>query len=61
MLIDIEKNDFKAITFKIDIKIVDEFRELCKKHKIPQKKIIEKAMITAIKEFKDKDLKDEKK
>jgi len=56
MLISQDENDkrvLKTISFRADKKIVEEFKALCKKHKIKQITVIENAMKKAIQELKD--------
>ena len=51
MLVDVESKVFKNINYKIDENIVNEFRRLCKKHKIKQSHIIKNALKKAIEEL----------
>ena len=55
MLTDTIMKDLKVITFKLDKNVIKEFREMCKKHRVKQVSVIEKAMIKAIEELKEKE------
>ena len=46
------KRKVKVTSFRIDEEIVNEFKELCKKHSIKQVTVIENAMKKAIEEIK---------
>jgi len=48
-----DKRVLKTISFRADEKIVDEFKALCKKHKVKQITVIENAMKKAIQELKE--------
>ncbi len=43
----------KAVTFRVDSGLLDEFKHLCKKHDLKQVSIIENAMKKAIEEIKE--------
>jgi uncharacterized protein (DUF4415 family) len=43
----------KQVVYRLDGKVVDEFRETCKKYNLKQVSIIENAMREIIKEFKN--------
>jgi len=47
------KRVLKTISFRADEEIVNEFKALCKKHKIKQITVIENAMKKAIQEIKE--------
>ena len=55
MLTDIKKIDLKTITFRLDPFVIEKFREMCKKHKIKQVAVIEKAMLKAIEELEERE------
>jgi len=52
MLLPTKKTTLKTITFRMDEKIINDFRELCKKYDYKQVAIIENAMKKAIEELK---------
>jgi len=54
MLVDkiTKRNELKVVSFRADKTIVDEFKELCKKYKVKQVSVFEKAMLKAIEEIK---------
>ena len=54
MLIEQKKKSLKkAVTFRVDNYLLDEFKVLCKKHDLKQVSIIENAMRKAILEIKE--------
>jgi hypothetical protein len=55
MLTDIKKIDLKTITFRLNPSVIKKFREMCKKHKIKQVAVIEKAMLKAIEELEERE------
>jgi len=50
-----DKTTYKTITFRLDEKLIKEFRKLCKAHDYKQVSIIENAMKKAIEELKGLD------
>ena len=54
MLIEQKSKSLKrAVTFRVDNDLLDEFKILCKKHELKQVSIIENAMRKAILEIKE--------
>jgi len=45
----------KVASFRLDISLLEEFKMLCKKHKVQQSTVIKNALIQAIKELKGLD------